>query len=88
MLHSYQAEVHGTQLIWIDQPPEPLERRRVMVVVEDTPAITALPANERVQNFDQARGCMGHASRQQVLSDLAALREDWVRNPLGEVQAK
>ena len=37
MLHNYKAEVHGTQLIWIDQPPAPLERRRVMVVIEDSP---------------------------------------------------
>ena len=88
MLHSYLAEVHGTQLIWIDQPPAPLERRRVMVVIEDVPALTAQPVNQRVQNFVQARGCMGSTSREQVLNDLAALRDDWARNPLGDAQAK
>ena len=88
MLHSYQAEVHGTQLIWIDQPPAPLERRRVMVVIEDSSFSPAQPANDRLQNFVQARGCMGQASRVQVLNDLAVLREDWARNPLGNAQVK
>jgi hypothetical protein len=91
MLHSYLAEVHGTQLIWIDQPPAPLERRRVMVVIEDVPALTAQPINhihQRVQNFTAARGCMGSTSREQVLNDLAAMREDWARNPLGDAKAK
>ena len=88
MLHSYQAEVHGTQLIWIDQPPAPLERRRVMVVIEDSPFSSAQPANDRLQNFLRARGCMGKASREQVLNNLAILREDWARNPLGNAQVK
>lgn len=83
MLHSYQAELNGSQLIWIDQPPQPLAHQRVVVVVEtvNPPAPQAKPT--RVEGFLRARGCMGHASREQVLAGLDSLREDWERNPLG-----
>lgn len=81
MLHSYQAELNGSQLIWIDQPPAPLAHQRVVVVVEgQTPDAT--PATQRVQGFRTARGCMGRASREQVLAGLDTLREDWARDPL------
>jgi hypothetical protein len=32
MLHNYQAELNGSQLIWIDAPPAPLVHKRVVVV--------------------------------------------------------
>lgn len=35
MLHSYSAELNGTQLIWLDQPPQPLIHKRVLVVMEE-----------------------------------------------------
>lgn len=35
MLRSYQAELNGSELIWIDQPPPAGVHRRVVVVVED-----------------------------------------------------
>jgi hypothetical protein len=57
MLHSYQAELNGSQLIWIDAPPAPLVHKRVVVVVE----ADATPADDRVQGFLKARGCMGRA---------------------------
>jgi hypothetical protein len=82
MLHSYQAELNGSQLIWIDQPPTPLAHQRVVVVVE-AQALLAKPVAERVQSFRKARGCMGRASREQVLAGLDSLREDWTRDPLG-----
>lgn len=81
MLHSYQAELNGSQLIWIDQPPAPLVHQRVVVVVE-AQALQAPPVAERVQGFRAARGCMGRASREQVLAGLDSLREDWARDPL------
>jgi hypothetical protein len=82
MLHSYQAELNGSQLIWIDQPPAPLQHQRVVVVVE-AQAPDATPVATRVQGFRKARGCMGRASREQVLAGLDSLREDWERDPLG-----
>jgi hypothetical protein len=80
MFHSYQAELNGSQLIWIDQPPAPLAHQRVVVV--EALAETAEPAAKRMQGFRTARGCMGRASREQVLAGLNSLREDWTRDPL------
>lgn len=82
MLHSYQAELNGSQLTWIDAPPAPLAHKRVVVVVEAQEA-SVQHGDERVQGFVNARGCMGRASREQVLAGLETLREDWSRDPLG-----
>jgi len=35
MLRSYQAELNGSELIWIDAPPPAGAHRRVVVVVDD-----------------------------------------------------
>ncbi len=80
MLQTYRAELSGSQLIWIDQPPVPATPRRVVVVVEDE-HLPALKATDVGQAFLQARGCLGHAAREDVLSRLDALREDWSRDP-------
>ena len=84
MLQSYQAELNGSQLIWIDQPPAPLAHQRVVVVVEGK-ALDTQPAAQRIHGFRSARGCMGRVSREQVLAGLNSLREDWTRDPLGGV---
>ena len=34
MLHSYSAEIHGSQLTWLGTPPPPLHHQRVLVVVD------------------------------------------------------
>ena len=88
MLHSYQAELNGSHLIWNDQPPEPVERRRVLVVVEDTPQTltnnieaSGIPMDVYTA-FVRAKGCLGKASRAQIDAELAALRGEWDR-PLG-----
>jgi hypothetical protein len=80
MLQSYQAELNGSHLIWIDQPPKPIEHQRVLVVVENTRAETDA---QRMQAFLNARGCLGRNRREDVLDGLAALRDDWARDPLG-----
>ena len=85
MLHSYQAELNGSHLIWIDQPPEPVERRRVLVVVEDTPQTltnnieaSGIPM-DAYSAFVRAKGCLGKTSRAQIDAELAALRGEWDR---------
>lgn len=83
MLHSYQAQLNGTQLIWIDTPPAKLERQNVVVVIEhpESNRTTAVLQN-RSAGFERARGCLGHngvAGRDQLLADLSAMREDWSR---------
>lgn len=36
MLRSYSAEISGSELIWIDEPPKNLQRQPVLVVIENT----------------------------------------------------
>ena len=44
MLKSYSAEISGSQLIWIDEPPKNLHRQPVLVVIEnDASDIPAKP---------------------------------------------
>ena len=90
MLHSFQAHLNGSQLIWIDQPPAPLMHQRVLVVVEDVggQALTAKAAIDPVLGFLNARGCMGQTSRQEVLTGLDQLREDWNRDPTSPQNGK
>ena len=86
MLHSYQAQLNGTQLIWIDTPPARLAHQRVVVVMEDSESAgMSAAAQDRIKGFERARGCLGHrglAGRDQLLAELSTLREDWSRNPL------
>ena len=85
MLHSYQAELNGSHLIWIDQPPAPVEHRRVLVVVQDAPQI--LPNNvqgsgtpiDAYTAFVRAKGSLGKANRAQIDAELAAMRSEWDR---------
>lgn len=88
MLHSYQAELNGSQLIWIDQPPVPVAHRRVLVVVEDAAQILTQNAGapgtsvDAFTAFVRVKGCLGKAERAQVDAELAAMRGEWDR-PLG-----
>jgi hypothetical protein len=41
MLKSYSAEINGSQLIWIDEPPKNLKRQPVLIVIENTPQAAA-----------------------------------------------
>ena len=34
MLQTYQAQVNGSQLIWIDQPPAHADQQRVIVMMD------------------------------------------------------
>ena len=43
MLRSYSAEISGSQLIWIDEPPKNLKRQPVLVVIENAPLSSAEP---------------------------------------------
>ena len=44
MLKSYSAEISGSELRWIDKPPQNLKRQLVLVVIENTPQPDAEPA--------------------------------------------
>ena len=43
MLRSYSAEISGSDLIWIDQPPKNLKRQPVLVVIENAPLPSVEP---------------------------------------------
>jgi hypothetical protein len=64
-----------------------VERRRVLVVVEDAAAqmpttqLSSAPIDAYTA-FMRAQGCLGKTSREQIDADLAALRDEWDR-PLG-----
>jgi hypothetical protein len=83
MLQTYQAELYGSQLIWLDEPPQALARERVLVVME-RPALDgqAKSAADYSEAFAQARGCLGSSRREDVLKQLEQLRSDWDRNPI------
>jgi hypothetical protein len=83
MLQTYQAELNGSQLIWLDEPPATHARERVLVVME-RPALVGQekPVTDYSQAFVQARGCMGSSRREDVLKQLEQLRSDWDRNPI------
>lgn len=90
MLQSFHAQLNGSQLIWIDQPPAPLLHQRVLVVVEDVgdQALTSKAVIGPVQGFLNARGCMGQASRQDILASLDQMRDDWNRDPTSSQNGK
>ena len=85
MLHSYQAELNGSQLIWIEQPPVSVEHRRVLVVVEDASQLLTHNADasgnpiDAYKAFVRAKSCLGQSTRVQIDAELAALRGEWDR---------
>jgi hypothetical protein len=84
MLNSYQAELNGSQLIWIDQPPRLVEHRRVLVVMEDVVPVSAevvTPADAYTA-FIRAQGCLGQATRAQIDAQLVEMRSEWDDRPL------
>lgn len=84
MLQTYKAQLEGSQLIWLGQPPALAERHEVIVVVDSnalgTPAQNA--RSDAYSLFEQLSGAFGHASRADVEAQLAAMRAEWDR-PLG-----
>jgi len=54
MLRSYSAELDGSQLIWLEKPPEQSARQRVLVVVEDSKPVTEASPGKHYQLADLA----------------------------------
>ncbi len=82
MLQSYPAQLQGNQIIWLDAAPPAVAQPRQVVVVLDEPSKegSALSISEILM---RARGSLGHASREAVLSELAASRLEWDRSNNG-----
>ncbi len=72
MLKSYSAEISGSQLIWIDEPPKNLKRQPVLIVIENTPQ----PAAESVRyDFSDLVGRL--AWRGDAVAAQRAQRDAW-----------
>ena len=54
MLRSDSAELNGSQLVWLEKPPEQLVRQRVLVVAEDSKSVADERTNMRYQRADVA----------------------------------
>ena len=56
MLKSSSAELNGTELTWLDQPPANLSQAKVLVIVDDAnfSASQQIPISERYEFADLA----------------------------------
>jgi len=76
MLHSYEAELQGNQVIWLGAaPPAIAQARRVVVVLEDSTDEQA--PSSLAQILRNARGSLGRGNREAVLAELARSRQEW-----------
>ena len=56
MLRSYSAELNGSELVWLDQPPPDLKRARVLVVVEEDADSQVSTSQSQRYNFAHLAG--------------------------------
>ena len=56
MLRSYSAELNGSELVWLDQPPPDLKRARVLVVVEEDADSQVSTSRSQRYNFAHLAG--------------------------------
>jgi hypothetical protein len=83
MLQTYKAQLNGSQLTWIDPPPEPISHSNVLIVLEsaELPGTPKAPS-QAYNTFMRAKGCLGTSTRAQIDAELAQMRSEWDR-PLG-----
>lgn len=78
MLHSFDAQLQGNQVIWLGACPPPMaEPRRIVVVLDD--AYAEVKSDAITDIFNRARGSLGKQNRESVLAELAKSREEWER---------
>ena len=76
MLQTYHAEITGSHLQWLGSAPaHPLRQRAV--VVFDAPLPQAAPKPAAVNSIDAARGSLGKLTREEILAELSAMRDEW-----------
>ena len=56
MLRSYSAELNGSELVWLDQPPPDIKRTRVLVVVEEEVGLEMGTSKSPCYNFARLAG--------------------------------
>lgn len=78
MLHSFDAQLQGNQLIWLGAcPPPAAAPRRIVVVLDD--AACEVKSDALTDIFNRARGSLGKGQRETVLAELARSRDEWAR---------
>lgn len=78
MLHSFDAQLQGNQIIWLGAcPPPRTEPRRIVVVLDD--AQPEVKSDALTEIFNRARGSLGKGQRETVLAKLAQSRVEWER---------
>lgn len=78
MLHSFDAQLQGNQIIWLGACPPPMtEPRRIVVVLDD--AASEMQPDALTKIFDRAKGSLGKRDRAIVLAELAQSRDEWER---------
>lgn len=78
MLHSYEAQLQGNQVIWLGIAPPMLSTpRRIVVVLDD--AANDTPTDSITRIFNHARGSLGRGKRETLLAELAQSRQAWER---------
>ena len=79
MLQTYHAEITGSHLQWLGSAPaHPLRQRAVIVFDAPVPQVVSEPTKP-TSNFMAARGALGKSTREEVLAELAAMRDEWQR---------
>jgi hypothetical protein len=79
---SYAAELNGSQLHWIDQPPAVGLHQRVRIFF-DTLKPQAPPVNAKTlarEALDGLWGCLPKTTRSDTLNTLADMRGEWDRD--------
>lgn len=56
MLRSYSAELNGSALVWLEQPPPNIKRTRVLVVVEEDADSQISASQPKRYNFAHLAG--------------------------------
>ena len=78
MLHSFDAQLQGNQVIWLGACPPPMtEPRRIVVVLDDAQPEVNSDALSKILN--SAKGALGKRQRETVLAELAQSRDEWER---------
>lgn len=75
MLRSFSAEINGTQLVWLDAPPEPLVKQRVLVVLESTQVANEDPS--KIKHYQLADLAGQLQWRGDALVSQRAQRDAW-----------
>jgi len=78
MLHSFDAQLQGNQVIWLGACPPPMSKpRRIVVVLDD--AVTDVKSTALTEIFNRARGSLGKGKRDAILAELSKSRDAWER---------